>query len=127
MTLKNQIDQDIKTAMLAKDQARLRSLRAIKSAILLAETEKNAGAFDESSEIKVLQRLVKQRKESAEIYQQQNRLDLFTIEKEELEIIEQYLPKQLSRDEIKSKIVEIVQKSGASSIKDMGKVMGQAN
>src|SRR5690606_21305663 len=127
MALKNQIDQDIKSAMLAKDQARLRSLRAIKSAILLAETEKNAGAFDSSSEIKVLQRLVKQRKESAEIYQQQNRPDLLAIENEELEIIEQYLPKQLSKDEIKTTILEIVEKSGASSVKDMGKVMGLAN
>jgi len=127
MALKNQIDQDIKSAMLAKDQARLRSLRAIKSAILIAETEKNAGVFDEKSEIKVLQRLVKQRKESAEIYQQQNRPDLFSIEKEEQEIIEKYLPKQLSREEIKKVILEIVEKNGATSVKDIGKIMGLAN
>jgi len=127
MALKNQIDQDIKSAMLAKDQARLRSLRAIKSAILLAETEKNADAFDEKAEIKVLQRLVKQRKESAEIYKQQNRPDLLAIEKEEQEIIEQYLPKQLSREEVKKVINKIVEESGANNIKDIGKVMGLAN
>src|SRR5690554_2317585 len=86
MSLKNQIDQDIKAAMLAKDQARLRGLRAIKSAILLAETDKNSGVFDEQAEIKVLQRLVKQRKESAEIYEEQNRPDLLAIEKEEQEV-----------------------------------------
>jgi len=127
MALKNQIDQDIKLAMLAKDQARLRSLRAIKSAILLAETEKNAGVFDENSEIKVLQRLVKQRKESAEIYLQQNRPDLLAIEKEEQEIIEEYLPKQLSREELRKTILEIVEKIGAKDMKDIGKVMGLAN
>src|SRR5690606_37167454 len=110
MALKNQIDQDIKSAMLAKDQVRLRSLRAIKSAILLAETEKNSGDFDEKAEIKVLQRLVKQRKESAEIYQQQNRPDLLAIEREEQEVIEQYLPKQMDRADIKKAIVEIVEK-----------------
>jgi len=127
MALKNQIDQDIKSAMLAKDQARLRGLRAIKSAILLAETDKSAGVFDEQAEIKVLQRLVKQRKESAEIYEQQNRPDLLAIEKEEQEVIEQYLPKQMSRDEIKKVVEEIVTQVGAQSIKDIGKVMGKAN
>ena len=127
MALKEHIDQDIKKAMLAKDQARLRSLRAVKSAILNAETEKNAGAFDESAELKLLQRLVKQRKESADIYLQQNRPDLYDIEKEELVIIESYLPQQLSRPEIEQAIRQIVADSGASSVKDMGKVMGLAN
>lgn len=127
MALKEQIDQDIKKAMLAKDQARLRSLRAVKSAILNAETEKNAGAFDESAELKLLQRLVKQRKESADIYLQQNRPDLYDIEKEELVIIESYLPQQLSRPEIEQAIRQIIADSGASSVKDMGKVMGLAN
>lgn len=127
MALKEQIDQDIKNAMLAKDQARLRSLRAIKSAILNAETEKNAGAFDEGAELKLLQRLVKQRKESAEIYSQQNRPDLYAIEKEEQEIIEGYLPKQLSRPEVEQAIRQLVTDSGATSVKDMGKVMGMAN
>src|SRR5690606_4584722 len=116
-----------KSAMLAKDQARLRGLRAIESAILLAETDKSAGVFDEQAEIKVLQRLVKQRKESAEIYQQQNRPDLLAIEREEQEVIEQYLPKQMDRADIKKAIVEIVEKIGAKDIKDLGKVMGSAN
>lgn len=127
MALKNQIDQDIKVAMLAKDQARLRGLRAIKSAILMAETEKNAGVFDEESEIKVLQRLIKQRKESAEIYQQQNRPDLYTIEKEEQDVIESYLPQQLGKDEIRKIILSIIEENGFTSIKDMGKVMGMSN
>ena len=127
MALKNQIDQDIKAAMLAKDQARLRGLRAIKSAIIVAETEKNAGDFNEESEIKVLQRLIKQRKESAEIYQQQNRQDLYAIEKEEQEVIESYLPKQLDKDEIRKVIVNIVEENGFKDIKDMGKVMGMSN
>jgi len=127
MALKNQIDQDIKTAMLAKDQARLRGLRAIKSAILMAETEKNAGVFDEESEIKVLQRLIKQRKESAEIYQQQNRPDLYAIEKEEQDVIESYLPQQLDKEEIRKIILSVVEENGFTSIKDMGKVMGMSN
>ncbi|HUH17910.1 GatB/YqeY domain-containing protein [Albibacterium sp.] len=127
MALKNQIDQDIKTAMLAKDQARLRGLRAIKSAILVAETEKNAGVFNEESEIKVLQRLIKQRKESAEIYQQQNRPDLYAIEKEEQDVIESYLPQQLDKDEIRKIILSVVKENGFTSIKDMGKVMGMSN
>lgn len=127
MALKNQIDQDIKVAMLAKDQARLRGLRAIKSAILMAETEKNAGVFDEESEIKVLQRLIKQRKESAEIYQQQNRPDLYAIEKEEQDVIESYLPQQLGKDEIKKIILSIIEENSFNSIKDMGKAMGMSN
>src|SRR5690606_12350501 len=99
MSLKDTIDQDIKSAMLAKDQAKLRGLRAIKAAIIVAETEKNAGVFGSEEEIKVLQRLVKQRKESAEIYEQQQRDDLLAIEREEIEVIENYLPKQLKREE----------------------------
>jgi len=127
MALKNQIDQDIKVAMLAKDQARLRGLRAIKSAILMAETEKNAGVFSEESEIKVLQRLIKQRKESAEIYQQQNRPDLYAIEKEEQDVIESYLPQQLDKNEIRKIILSIIEENGFTGIKDMGKVMGMSN
>ncbi len=127
MALKNQIDQDIKTAMLAKNQARLRGLRAIKAAILVAETEKNAGVFNEESEIKVLQRLIKQRKESAEIYQQQNRPDLYAIEKEEQDVIESYLPQQLDKDEIRKIILSVVKENDFTSIKDMGKVMGMSN
>ncbi|RYE35876.1 MAG: GatB/YqeY domain-containing protein [Sphingobacteriaceae bacterium] len=122
------IDQDIKKAMLAKDDARLRGLRAIKSALLLARTEKGASdTVSEETELKVLQKLIKQRKESAEIYQSQNRDDLYQIEKEEMQVIEAYLPQQMSREEITVHVQEIIQKSGAASVKDMGKVMGAAN
>jgi uncharacterized protein YqeY len=127
MALKNKIDQDIKVAMLTKDQVRLRGLRAIKSAILIAETEKNVGVFNDESEIKVLQRLIKQRKESAEIYQQQNRPDLYAIEKEEQDVIESYLPQQLNKDEVRKIILSVIEENGFNSIKDMGKAMGMAN
>ncbi|RYY30071.1 MAG: GatB/YqeY domain-containing protein [Sphingobacteriaceae bacterium] len=122
------IDQDIKKAMLAKDDARLRGLRAIKSALLLARTEKGASdIISEETELKVLQKLIKQRKESAEIYQTQNRDDLYQIEKEEMQVIEAYLPQQMSREEITAYVQGIIEKSGATSIKEMGKVMGAAN
>lgn len=128
MSLQQTIDQDIKSAMLSKDSVKLRGLRAIKAALLLAKTEKGAGEeLSEESEIKVLQKLVKQRKESAEIYQSQNRQDLFEIEHEEMQVIEAYLPKQMDRDEIKSYVQEIVIKVGAKDMKDMGKVMGLVN
>lgn len=127
MPLKDTIDHDIKSAMLAKDQARLRGLRAIKSAIIAAETDKNASDFDAQSEIKILQRLVKQRKESAEIYEKQNREDLVAIEKEEIDVIEAYLPKQLSREEVKMKVLTVIEQLGANTMKDMGRVMGQVN
>lgn len=128
MSLETQINQDIKAAMIAKDNVRLRGLRAIKAAILLAKTEKGqVEEMTEDTEIKVLQKLVKQRKESAEIYQQQGREDLYQIEVEEQEVIEAYLPKQLDRAEIEEAIKGIIASIGASSIKDMGKVMGAAN
>ena len=128
MSLQQKIDQDIKGAMLAKNEARLRGLRAIKAALLLARTEKGASEdLNEEAEIRVLQKLVKQRKESAEIYKTQNREDLYKVEIEEQEVIEAYLPKQMDKEEIKNYISEIVSRTGASSIKDMGKVMGLAN
>ncbi|MEE1885185.1 GatB/YqeY domain-containing protein [Pedobacter flavus] len=126
--LSNSIDQEIKSAMLAKDQAKLRGLRAIKAAFLLAKTEKGASTdIDEETEIKLLQKLVKQRKESADIYKSQGREDLFNIEQEEISVIEQYLPAQLSRDEIKVIIENIIQEMGGATQKEMGKVMGAAN
>jgi uncharacterized protein len=126
--LEQEINQQIKTAMLAKNEARLRGLRAIKAALLLAKTEKGASeTLTEDMEIKVLQKLAKQRRESAEIYRSQNRDDLYTIEIEELDVIEEFLPKQLSAQEIEDQIKTIIETSGASSIKDMGKVMGLAN
>jgi uncharacterized protein YqeY len=128
MSLINQIDQDIKQAMLGKQEARLRGLRAIKSALLLARTEKGASEdISQETEIKVLQRLIKQRKESADIYKAQNRSDLYKIEAEEMEVIEAYLPKQMDRGEIQAYLKELIGRVGAVSVKDMGKVMGAAN
>lgn len=128
MALQEQIDQEIKAAMLAKDNTRLRGLRAIKAAILLAKTEKGPSeALTEETEIKVLQKLAKQRRESADIYQQQNRNDLYQIEMEELTVIESFLPKQLSPEEIEQVIKQIISDTGATTMKDMGKVMASAN
>jgi uncharacterized protein YqeY len=128
MALQEQIDQDIKTAMLSKDSVRLRGLRAIKAALLIAKTEK--GATDSPSaevEVRVLQKLAKQRKESADIYKAQNREDLYQIEIEELNVIESFLPKQLDRDAIADSVKKIILQTGADSMKDMGKVIGLAN
>jgi hypothetical protein len=126
--LLQQIDQDIKAAMLAKNEVKLRSLRAVKAALLVAKTEKGAAdVLTEDAEIKVLQKLVKQRKESADIYKSQNRNDLYQIEMEELEVIETYLPKQLDRNEVIANVKSIIEASGATSVKEMGKVIGIAN
>ena len=126
--LQETIDQDIKKAMLAKDTVRLRGLRAIKAALLNAKTEKGASEkLTEDAEVKVLQRLVKQRKESSDIYSAQNRPDLQQIELEELEVIEAYLPKQMDRDSVREHVRDAIVRSGAASAKDMGKVMGLVN
>ena len=128
MSLITQIDQDIKQAMLAKQADKLRALRSVKSALLLAKTEKGASEeISEEAEIKVLQKLVKQRKESADIYQSQNRPDLYQIEKEEQEFIEAYLPQQMSREDVETYLKDVISRVGATSVKDMGKVMGTAN
>ncbi|MFM6976495.1 MAG: GatB/YqeY domain-containing protein [Sphingobacteriaceae bacterium] len=128
MSLQIQIDQDIKAAMLAKNEARLRGLRAIKAALLLAKTEKGAAESPSAdAEIKVLQKLVKQRKESAAIYQAQNRTDLYQIEAEEIEVIEAYLPQQLDAESIKAHIKQLIAEHGAQGVKDMGKIMGLAS
>ena len=127
MSLEQKIMTDLKTAMLAKDEKSLRSLRAIKAAILLAKTSEGAGGeLKEDDEVKLLQKLVKQRKDSLEIYQQQNRADLAQKEQEEIDVIEKFLPKQLSADEIKTELATIITEVGASSPADMGKVMGVA-
>ncbi|WP_207511464.1 GatB/YqeY domain-containing protein [Longitalea luteola] len=127
MSLEQKITAELKTAMLAKDEKALRSLRAIKAAILLAKTSEGAaGEIKEEDEIKLLQKLVKQRKDSLEIYQQQNRADLAQKEQEEIEVIEKFLPKQLSGEELKAVIAGIITQTGASSPADMGKVMGVA-
>jgi uncharacterized protein len=128
MALEQKIMADLKTAMLAKDEAGLRSLRAIKAAIILAKTAEGAnGELKEADETKLLQKLIKQRKDSLEIYEKQNRADLAQKEKEEIAVIEKFLPQQLSADELKIIIEKIIAETGASSPADMGKVMGAAN
>ena len=127
MNLEQKIMTELKAAMLAKDEKSLRSLRAIKAAILLAKTaEGGSGELKEDDEIKLLQKLVKQRKDSLEIFRQQNRTDLAQKEEEEIEVIEKFLPKQLSIDELKTELMAIIAETGASSPADMGKVMGAA-
>jgi len=128
MSLIQTIDQDIKQAMLAKNDVKLRGLRAIKSALLLAKTEKGASEeITEETEIKVLQKLIKQRNESADIYKSQNREDLFKVEAEEMEVISAYLPKQMERADVEAFLKDLIARVGATSVKDMGKVMGAAN
>lgn len=127
MSLKTNIENSIKDAMRAKDQDRLRALRAIKSLILLEETSgANSGELSADVEMKLLMKAAKQRKDSLEVFLAQNRNDLAEKEQAELLVIEEYLPKQLSEDELKVKIAEIVAKTGASAPSDMGKVMGVA-
>ncbi|PYF72534.1 hypothetical protein B0O44_106189 [Pedobacter nutrimenti] len=114
--------------MLAKDQAKLRGLRAIKAALLLAKTEKGSSEeITEEGELKILQKLIKQRKESSDIYKQQGREDLAQVEDEEIDVIGGFLPKQLDRAEVEQIIARIVKDAGAASMKDMGKVVGLAN
>jgi uncharacterized protein YqeY len=127
MALEQTIMAEMKKAMLAKDEKTLRSVRAIKAAIILAKTsEGSGGELKEEDEVKMLQKLVKQRKDSLAIYQQQNRADLAQKEQEEIEVIERFLPKQLSAEELKEKLSAIISDVGASSPADMGKVMGVA-
>ena len=124
--LEEKIQQDIKAAMLAKDSVALASVRGIKAAILLAKTSEGAKELDDAAIVKIIQKLVKQRKESAEIYTQQNRPELAQNELAEVAVMEKYLPRQLSEAEIEEKVKEIMAQVGATSIADMGKVMGVA-
>ena len=127
-SLEQKIMVDLKSAMLAKDEAALRSLRAIKAAILLAKTAEGAtGELSEETEIKLLQKMVKQRKDSLEIFQQQSRPELAQKEIEEIAVIEKFLPKQMDEAALRSALAAIVARVGASSAADMGKVMGAAN
>ncbi|ANH82836.1 glutamyl-tRNA amidotransferase [Niabella ginsenosidivorans] len=127
MSLEQTVNDDIKKAMLARDEAGLRSLRAIKAAILLAKTAEGAkDALSAEDEIKLVQKLVKQRKDSLEIFEKQNRADLAKKEKEEIEVMEKYLPAQLSAEDLKPIIRKIIEQTGASGPSDMGKVMGVA-
>ena len=128
MSLEQKIMTELKAAMLAKDEAGLRSLRAIKAAILLAKTAEGAsGELKEDEEIKLLQKLVKQRKDSLEIFQQQKRDDLAKKEQEEIAIIEKFLPQQLSPEELKQALQKIISEAGAAGPADLGKVMGIAS
>ena len=127
MSLKEQIDADIKKAMLAKNKEELEALRSIKSQILLAETEKGgAGDISSETEMKLLTKSAKQRKESAEIFQKENREDLAKRELFQLDIINRYLPKQLSEEELNAELKSIIANVGAKGPQDMGKVMGAA-
>ena len=127
MALEQQIMGELKAAMLAKDEAALRGLRAIKAAIINAKTAEGAGGvLKEEDETKLLQKLVKSRKDSLEIFQQQNRPDLAKKEEEELAVIEKFLPKQMSAEELREEVAKIISSTGASSPADMGKVMGVA-
>ncbi|WP_291778759.1 GatB/YqeY domain-containing protein [Cecembia sp.] len=127
MSLKTSVESEIKKAMLAKDKDRLRALRAIKSQILLEETKGGAaGSISEEDELKLLTKAAKQRKDSADIYKQQNREDLYAVEMAELEIINEFLPKQLSEEELEVALKNIIADIGAEGPKDMGKVMGAA-
>ena len=128
MGLKASVESEIKNAMLARDKDRLRALRAIKSLILLEETKEGAGAeLSNEDEMKLLTKAAKQRKDSADIYKQQNREDLYSVEMAELEIISEFLPKQLTDEELGEELKKIIAESGASGAKDMGKVMGIAS
>jgi len=127
MSLKQQIDQDIKKAMLEKRKDELTALRAIKSAILLAESEKGASeGISEEAELKLLTKAAKQRKESAELYKKEGREDLADKEMLEYEVISGYLPKQLSEEELEAELKKVIDQVGASGPQDMGKVMGVA-
>jgi uncharacterized protein YqeY len=127
MSLEIKINEDIKTAMLAREKDKLDALRAVKSAVLMAKTEKAGGAIDEETEIKMLQKMVKQRKEAAEIYLSQSRQDMADAELFQASVIEAYLPTQLSAAEIEVVLKEIIAETGATSAKEMGKVMGLAS
>jgi len=127
MSLEENINNDMKVAMKAREKQRLEALRAIKSAILLAKTEKGATrTLDEATELKLLQKLVKQRRDSAEIYHDQNRKDLYDQECYEAEVISEYLPEQIDEETLKAKVKKIADDLGATSMADMGKVMGVA-
>ena len=125
MNLKSTIASEIKQAMLSKDKDRLRALRAIKSPILLAETEKGSGGdLSEDAELKLLAKAVKQRRDSIVVFEAQGREDLVSTERSELEVIEGFLPKQLSQEEIETEVKAVIEEIGATRSQDMGKVIG---
>ncbi|MGZ5286112.1 MAG: GatB/YqeY domain-containing protein [Flavisolibacter sp.] len=128
MNLEQKIMAEMKDAMKAKEEGTLRGLRAIKAEIIKAKTEPGAGGeISAEKEIAMLQKMMKQRRDSLEIYQQQNRADLAQKEQEEMAVIEKFLPKQLGAEELKAELQQVIAETGASSPADMGKVMGAAN
>jgi hypothetical protein len=127
MSLELKINEDLKTAMKAKDDVTLRGIRAIKSAILLAKTDGSGQQIDETREVQMLQKLVKTRQESLDIYIKNNREDLAVKEREEIEVLKRYLPQMMEGAALEAVIKQIVAETGATSAKDMGKVMGAAN
>ncbi len=127
MSLETNIMTDLKQAMKSKDQAALRAIRAIKAAILLQKTDGSGTTLDASGEIKMIQKLVKQRQDSLDIFEKQGREDLAIVEREEIEVLIKYLPAQLSEEELKPILSEIISQIGASGMQDMGKVMGMAS
>lgn len=127
MSLEERIMPDLKEAMKAKDQAALRAIRAIKAQILLVKTDGTGTELDEASEIKMIQKMVKQRQESLDIFIKQGREDLAVTEREEIAVLSKYLPAQLGEDKIKAIVAEVIAKTGASGMKDMGKVMGMVS
>ena len=127
MSLEHKINEDLKTAMKAKDQVALRGIRAIKSAILLYNTSGAGSEISAEGEIALLQKLVKQRQDSLDIYEKQGREDLAVVEREEIEVIMRYLPKQMTEDELKVAVKGIMDRIGATTMKDMGKVMAEAS
>ena len=127
MSLETTIQKDLITAMKAKDEVTLRGVRAIKAALMLAKTDGSGNVMNEESEIKLLQKLVKQRKESLTIFEQNGRESLAQTEREEIAIIEKYLPQQMSETELENIIKTIIAEMGATGMKDMGKVMGATN
>jgi uncharacterized protein YqeY len=128
MSISTIVTEDLKAAMKAKDKLALEALRAVKTAFTLAKTEKGVGTeLAEAEELKIVQKLIKQRKDSAAVYKEQDRNDLYEKEIAEAAIIEKYLPEQLSDEELEVAIKAIIEKVGAESMKDMGKVMGMAS
>lgn len=127
MSLTEKINEDIKKAMLAREKEKLEALRAIKSALLLLTTSEAGVKVTEQDEIKMLQKLVKQRRESAAVYHEQNRADLATVEEQQAEVIAAYLPAQMSREDLVKVVKSIVDQTAATGIKDMGKVMAAAS
>ena len=127
MSLEEKINEDLKTAMRAKDDVALRGIRAIKSAILLVKTDGSGQALDETREVQLLQKLVKTRQESLDIFTKNDRAELAQKEREEIEVIKRYLPAMIEGAELEAILKQIVAETGAVTAKDMGKVMGAAN